>query len=280
MITHALYAFVVVVLGAVFIGPPTNRNPFAPLVKTSVLLLVSGLFLRDQWPMLLIVWGLNFVQCVWIVSRVIMMEMELIPSPLKPGEDDKSSWYQLLDEPDLTADQLWFYCSDRKANGEVDRHSGVVVADSEDQLVQWLKDRERVPTVYLNGTDAAKHLAEFKPHFWQIRKQIERIRLKGWNNRIQRVLRLNGNGGSGDARWPETYDSPRLEQLAQERAGVELYWRAHAGLTPATDPTPRDEWITEIRAIGRAWRDKDKERMDAILARPKVARVAPIGVTP
>jgi hypothetical protein len=248
--------------------------------------------------------------------------------PLNP-----SSWL-LLDEPDLTPDQVWAVpvFAGKSIFGNQVYRTKVVIADTADQAMKAMADfwpplvalcettlnaqialaetgpvRRSHNYSGLIGThrfmcifatkdptdpyrmmwirtasrqaafDAWRQLGENQKPFMV----IELFGLKLLRDEVRQVRLNRGNGTVTDGReWLNRMDE-RWIPLQQDKRGQFVYWHSHPDRTPETDDTPFDQWVAEVRALGKADCEARVKDLVAIEVRARAMRkVAQTEVAP
>ncbi|WP_157511034.1 hypothetical protein [Frateuria sp. Soil773] len=190
------------------------------------------------------------------IELVALVRDELANEPLVPEKDNGPSRFLLLDEPELSAAQVWLVLAWQEWAGRRALIENVVIADSIDEVRQWADSKSMDPIYIVSETELA--VAQKRYGDWWNWEKSTRKYVRLWRNRLHKVRANSGNGAEWDARHFENSEE-RDRQIEMEGVGLEKYWEAHATEPPESSSITRAEWIAEVRQIG-------KEECDARLA--------------
>lgn len=242
-----------------------------------------------------------------------------------------SPWL-LLDDPDLTPDQVYFCTHTAGQGGHVEIRHSVMIGDTADEAEYGITLSDWKPLMIVSeswldqfidtGEQETAHVvrnffgragtlrfacsfntqdAENPTRMVWVLASSEKAARSAWRKLgetqppiavvllsdmieirdIARAVRLNRGIGAGwDGRALATEE--RGYRLAQEKRGLALYWKAHPDRTPETDATPFEEWLAEVRSLGRAEWEADVQRLTDLRTRvrAKHAAEARTGETP
>lgn len=188
--------------------------------------------------------------------------------------------FLLLDEPDLTIDQVWWVVARSDDDTMI---QGVVIADTFEELEKAVQrrrgyqlfsgDQERGVLNMLSHVIQGDYNAEqldLIAHGLVSRQGADEIRdhLVVCLNVLREVRRSRGTGAVCDGRkYESTLVRNRL--LAEERMGQDAYWKMHPNVTPELLAIPFPEWVAEVRALGRAAFDAGVNDIRDHMARSK-----------
>lgn len=197
----------------------------------------------------------------------------------------------LLDEPDLTTDQVWWVVAQSNEGTMI---QGVLVANTAEELGKAVQRRPGYQAVWADRESALLEMGaslfrgEFSAEQLDLiadalvcRHGADEIRdhVVECLNSLREVRRARGVGAVCDGR---KYDSTlvRNRLLAEERMGQDAYWKIHPNVTPELLAVPFNEWVAEVRTLGRAEFDAGVDRIRTDMEKFRAERAAANEDTP
>jgi len=186
-----------------------------------------------------------------------------------------SKWL-LLDEPALTADQVWIVFALEAQGEDIRMLEGAVIADSLEEAMVAVMRFQFAPIGGFNLQTIEGFIADYENH--RLPEQIREVlqgafaelgavtegeileRLQKWRWALGEVKRFRGNGAMTDGRQHEN-EAKRNDLIDLERQGQRVYWHFKSDLSPEEmEAIPYMQFVSEVRALGQAYRDEARRR--------------------